>query len=102
MIRIGTLICFSAQGVELLLVHQSMSLTESLARMALLVRKDVSVRNKVPFDRVLSSFAFCVTGTRTERTTSVTIEPSFLSSLRGSTVPGCTLIEKSLSRARAR
>src|SRR3954470_23796064 len=102
MIRIGTLICFSAQGVELLLEHQSMSLTESLARIALFESQDVVVRNSVPLAKVLSSLAFSVIGTRTERTTSVTTEPSFLSSLRGSTVPGCTLIEKSLRRARAR
>ena len=56
-IRIGTVIWRNAQGVELLLVHQSMSAIESAARMAFALRNDVNVRNFVPFDSVLSSFA---------------------------------------------
>ena len=48
--RTGTLICLNAQGVELLLVHQSTSVIESAARMAFVLRNDVKVRNIVPFD----------------------------------------------------
>src|SRR5258708_157210 len=102
MMRIGTVISFRAHGVELLLEHQSMPSIESLARIALELRKEARVRNMVPFDSVLSSLAFAVMGARTERTTSVTIDPSFFSSLRGAFVPGWTLIEKSIRRARSR
>src|SRR5882762_6119782 len=97
--RTGTVIWRSAQGVELLLEHQSMSAIESLARMALALRNDVSVRNIVPFDSVLSSLAL-LTATRTDRTASIDIEPSFLRSFCGRVVPGWTLMEKSISRAR--
>ena len=65
-IRIGTVIWRNAQGVELLLVHQSMSVIESFARMALALRKEVRVRNFVPFDSVLSSLALFVAATRTD------------------------------------
>ena len=67
-------------GVELLLVHQSISVIESAARMAFALRNDVKVRNFVPFDSVLSSFALFVAATRTDRTISVDMEPSFLMS----------------------
>src|SRR6266480_4283586 len=100
--RIGTVIRRNAQGVELLLVHQSMSVIESAARMAFALRNDVKVRNFVPFDSVLSSFALCVAATRTDRTISVDMEPSFLMSFCGRVVPGWTLMEKSIRRARFR
>src|SRR5204862_7994129 len=100
--RIGTVIWRNAQGVELLLVHQSMSVIESAARMAFALRNDVKVRNFVPFDSVLSSFTLFVAGTRTDRTISVDMEPSFLLSFCGHAVRGWTLLEKSMKRARFR
>jgi hypothetical protein len=42
----GTLICPSAQGVELLLEHQSMPVIEFVDRMALAVRNDFSVSRR--------------------------------------------------------
>src|SRR5437764_12507516 len=94
--RIGTVIWRNAQGVELLLVHQSMSVIESLARMAFALRNDVNVRNFVPFDSVLSRRALFVAATRTDRAFSVDIEPSFLMNRCGRVVPGWTLMEKSI------
>src|SRR5215467_1409104 len=101
-IRIGTVTWRNAQGVELLLVHQSMSVIESAARIAFALRNDVSVRNFVPFDNVLSSFALFAAATRTDLTTSVDMEPSFLRNFCGRVVPVCTLMEKSIRRARFR
>jgi hypothetical protein len=57
-----------------------MSIIESFARIAFALRNDVSVRNFVPFDSVLSRFALFVIATRTDRMISVDIEPSFLMS----------------------
>ena len=67
--------------------------------MALALRKDLSVRNIVPFDSVLSRRSFCVSGTRTDLTISVEIAPSSRTSFCGRVEPGCTLMEKSISRA---
>ena len=77
-----------AQGVELLLVHQSISAIESAARMAFALRNAVKVRNFVPFDNVMSSFALFVAATRTDWMISVDMEPSFLMSFCGRIVPG--------------
>ena len=44
----GTVMAFSAHGVELLLEHQSMPSIEPVARIALALRNDLTVSSRVP------------------------------------------------------
>src|SRR3954469_1488711 len=74
----GTEIERTAQGVELLLEHQSISSIESLARMALALRKERMVRCRALL-KDASSLAFSGVETRTVRTIAL---PSILPSLR--------------------
>src|SRR6266540_3755250 len=95
----GTDVDATAQGVELLLEHQSMSSSECLARIAFALRKDLTVRNIVPPSKLASRLAFSGVGTRTVFTISVTMLPSFLRSFCGRVVQQCTPVEISERRA---
>src|SRR6185312_4066596 len=75
---VGTEIERTAQGVELLLEHQSISSIESFARIALALRKERTVRCSALLNDA-SSLALTGVGTRTVRTMAL---PSMVPSLR--------------------
>src|SRR4029453_18665559 len=92
----------TAQGVELLLEHQSIPFKEFHARMAFALRKEVRVRNKVPL-KLSSVSLFPGSGTRTVLTIfDASMVPSFFSSFAGLSVPLHTPVLKSDSRALSR
>src|SRR5512134_2868782 len=95
----GTLICSSAQGVELLLEHHSMPVIEFVDRIALAVRNDFSVSRRAPPSNVAFWAGLGRTGGRTLRTISVTIDPLFFSSLRGLDVAVSASVSLSTRRA---
>ena len=89
----------TAQGVELLLEHQSIPSKEFHARMAFALRKEVRFQNKTPLKLSLLSL-FPGLGTRTVLTTfDASMLPSFFSSFAGLSVPLQTPLLKSDSRA---
>src|ERR687893_623409 len=96
--RSGTEIERTAQGVELLLEHQSMPSSESLARIALALRNELAVRKSVPPLKLASRLALSGDGTRTVLTTSVTMLPSSLRCFWGRVVQQCTSVEISERR----
>src|SRR5664279_38113 len=64
-IRIGTVTLRRAQGVELLLEHQSMPSMESVERMALALRKERSVSRRVPLLKLAFASSEAGVGRRT-------------------------------------
>src|SRR5712692_4297669 len=87
----GTVMVLRAQGTELLLVHQSILLgsSESVARIAFALKKDLTVKTLAPprlnepSPNVPFIFARVVSGGRTLLMISVTIVPSFFNSFCG-------------------
>src|ERR687893_1447565 len=96
--RSGTEIDCTAQGVELLLEHQSMPSSESVALMALALRNEFTVRKSVPPLKLPSRLVLSGDGTRTVLTISVTMLPSFLRCFWGRVVQQCTSVEISERR----
>src|SRR4030095_191813 len=90
----------TAQGVELLLEHQSIPSKEFHARMAFALMKEVRFKNKIPLKLSLLSLFPCPSGTRTVLTTcDASMLPSFFNSFAGLSVPLQTPVLKSDSRA---
>src|SRR5687768_12350701 len=82
----GTLILPTAQGVEPLLLHQSIPVMELVDLMALAVRNERRVRRRAPPLNVAFCWGAAVTGGRDDLTISVITEPLFLRCFRGSVV----------------
>src|SRR4051794_32928490 len=100
--RIGTEIERTAQGVELLLEHQSISSSESPARMALALRKERIVRWSALLKEA-SSLAFPGVETRTVRTMALgSTVPSLRISFCGRVVQQDAPVLMSDRRARSR
>src|SRR4029077_9046935 len=92
----------TAQGVELLLEHQSIPSKELNERIAFALKKDFRVRNKAP-PKLSSVCLFPGLDTRTVLTTfDASMVPSFFRSLAGLSVPFHTPVLKSDSRALSR